>query len=211
MGTRTVAARQTTRLVQQTTQLGHPIVVLVKMVSGPLPQITVAQQLIIVLPTAETQARQRPEHGSHDADFAIAAADGGLLEVRLGELAKKQASSQEIKSFANTMTIDHGKANDELKNLASKLSISLPQNLSEKSQQKYDELAQKKGTSFDKAYSEMMVKDHQETIEKFQTEATNGLQPELRDWAGAKIPNLQHHLTMVKKINDSQNETSASQ
>lgn len=143
--------------------------------------------------------------GKRDADFVLAAIDGGLLEVRLGQLAMKQASSPDVKSFGKSMTIDHGKANDELTNLASKLNISTPDNLSEKSQQKYDDLSQKKGADFDKAYSKIMVEDHQETIEKFQTEAANGQLTEIRDWAGAKVPTLQHHLTMAQKMEDSLN------
>jgi putative membrane protein len=140
-----------------------------------------------------------------DADFLIAAADGGMLEVQLGELAKQNASSADVKEFARTMTIDHGKANAELKNLASKLRIDVPTRLSEKSQQKYNELSQKKGKEFDDAYSKLMVQDHQETIEKFRAESNNGQQHEIRTWAEAKIPNLQHHLEMAQKMNNGGN------
>jgi putative membrane protein len=141
------------------------------------------------------------QQGKSDADFVLAAADGGMLEVRLGELAMKQASSPNVQAFAKTMTIDHGKANEELKTIATKLNISVASGLSAKSQQKYDDLAQKKGGEFDKAYAGLMVSDHQETIEKFRTEANNGQQTEIRNWAEAKIPTLEHHLKMAERIN----------
>ena len=152
-------------------------------------------------------AQQRQD----DAQFVLAAADGGLLEVRLGEIAKQNASSRDVKEFARTMTIDHGKANEELKSLASKLNIETPKGLSEKSQQKLNELAQKKGKEFDEAYTKLMVEDHQETIEKFRVEATNGQRQEIRTWAEAKIPNLEHHLEMAQKMNSSGNGSSKGQ
>ncbi len=69
-----------------------------------------------------------------DTDFVLAAADGGLLELRLGELAKQNGSSPEVKEFAQTMIVDHGKANGELKDLAKRANIHVPDRLSEKSQ-----------------------------------------------------------------------------
>jgi len=142
------------------------------------------------------------QQGKSDVDFVLAAADGGLLEVRLGELAKQKGSSKDVKDFARSMTIDHGKANEELKSLAKKANISIPEGLSEKSQQKYNELAQKKGADFDAAYAKMMVADHQETIDKFRAEASNGQHQEIRDWAAAKIPTLEHHHEMAQKMDN---------
>ena len=109
------------------------------------------------------------------------------------------------------MTIDHGKANEELKSLASKLNIDTPKGLSEKSQQKLNELAQKKGKEFDEEYTKMMVADHQQTIEKFRAEATNGHRQEIRTWAEAKIPNLEHHLEMAQKMDSGGNGSSRGQ
>jgi putative membrane protein len=59
-----------------------------------------------------------------DTDFAIEAADGGMLEVELGKVAQQKASSAEVKKFAQMMVDDHTKANDELKALAAQKNIS---------------------------------------------------------------------------------------
>jgi putative membrane protein len=138
-----------------------------------------------------------------DVNFVLAAADGGLLEVQLGELAKQKGSFKEVTDFANTMITDHGKANSELKKLASKSDIFIPDVLSDKSQQKNNTLAQKTGSDFDPAYIKMMALDHQETIAMFRKEATNGQNKEIRDWAAAKIPTLEYHHKMAQQINNS--------
>jgi len=163
----------------------------------------------------QNEAKFKETNFEQDTDFAIAAATGGLLEVRLGELAAVSASSRQVKDFARQMVTDHGKANDELKDLAARKNISIPAALDEKGKEKYDELAKKTGTEFDQAYADFMVDDHKEDIDAFQREADNGSDPDLKAWAAEKIPVLQHHLSMAKTmkeaVKNAANNTSSKQ
>lgn len=79
-----------------------------------------------------------------DTKFALAAADGGLVEVKLAELAKVNGASKAVMSFADSMIKDHSKANEELKELAKEKKISLPMSLSDAKQKDYDDMAKKK-------------------------------------------------------------------
>jgi putative membrane protein len=133
-----------------------------------------------------------------DTEFAIKAADGGMLEVELGKLAQTKASSAEVKKFAQMMTDDHSKANDELKALASQKNISIPAALSDKHQEKVKDLSEKSGADFDKEYIDFMVEDHEEDIKAFEDEAENGNDAELKSWAAGKVTTLRHHLEMAK-------------
>ena len=138
-----------------------------------------------------------------DVQFAIAAADGGLLEIQLGNLALTNASSAEVKKFGQSMIDDHSGANKELAALASQKNITLPQTLSEKNQKHYDEFQQKKGKEFDEAYTDFMVKDHKEDIDEFKKEAEKGNDKDLQSWAQGKVPVLEHHLTMAQQAQES--------
>jgi putative membrane protein len=133
-----------------------------------------------------------------DTDFAINAADGGMLEVELGKLAQTKATSAEVKKFAQMMVDDHSKANDELKALASQKNISLPASLSDKHQNKLKDLTEKTGDEFDKDYIDFMVEDHEEDIDAFEKQAENGTDAELKSWAAGKVTTLRHHLEMAK-------------
>jgi len=137
---------------------------------------------------------------SPDKAFALKAADGGMAEVKLGALAEKNAGSAKVKEFGKTMVKDHSKVNDELKAVATTKQITLPTKLSGSKQSDYDKLAALKADQFDKAYSDLMVSSHLETIALFQAEATNGKDPELKKWAEAKLPALKHHLEMAKML-----------
>lgn len=133
-----------------------------------------------------------------DAEFAVKAADGGMLEVQLGELALKNATSPQVKEFAKQMVDDHGKGNAQLKELAGQKGISLPTVLSDKHQKKVDELSTKTGVEFDKAYADLMVKDHKADVDEFRKQSEKGSDPELKAWAGETLPMLEHHLQMAE-------------
>lgn len=137
-----------------------------------------------------------------DARFAVSAADGGMLEVELGKLAEKNASSQVVKDFSKHIIEDHSQANEELKAIALSKSISLPDALSEKYQEKVDKLSKKSGTEFDKDYIDLMVSDHKDDIKAFEKEAEKGNDPEIKAFAASKLPALKQHLKMAEEAQE---------
>jgi len=134
--------------------------------------------------------------------FVRAAAISDMYEVTAGKIALQRASSSAVKEFAQKMVDDHGKANAQLKALAEKKGISIPTVLSDKCQKKMDELSLKSGAEFDKAYADLMVKDHKEDVDEFKKESEKGNDPELRAWAGETLPTLEHHLKMAESNAD---------
>jgi len=137
-----------------------------------------------------------------DVEWATEIADASLLEVKLGELAQTKGSSPQVKELGKMMVTDHSKANEELTSLASQKNISLPNMLSDKSQQKFDKLATKTGTDFDKEYSSAMVEGHKDVLSKFKKESEDGKDADLRSWAEGKLPVLQHHLSMSEQTEE---------
>src|SRR5689334_5346937 len=81
---------------------------------------------------AQTGSANRMKHeagANPDHAFMTAAAQGGTAEVELGKLAKDHGSNDAVKNFGQHMIDDHSKANDELKDLASKKGVTLPTSL----------------------------------------------------------------------------------
>jgi putative membrane protein len=137
-----------------------------------------------------------------DTEFAVAAADAGMAEVQLGQLAQTNASSAAVKQFAQSMIDDHTKANEELKTLAQQKNITLPTSLSDKKKKKYDDLAEKRGEDFDKDYIDLMVSDHKDVVDAFEKEADKGKDPDVKTWASGKLAALRHHLEMAQQTQD---------
>ena len=144
-----------------------------------------------------------------DAEFAVEAADGGLMEVELGTLALTKASSPEVKQFAQMMVDEHGKANSELKSLAQQKNITLPTVMGNEMKRKYDNLSEKSGAEFDKEYMDLMVKDHKDDIEEFEEQAEESKDAEIKAWASSKVSTLRKHLQEAERIQESLKNTSS--
>ncbi len=128
------------------------------------------------------------------------AAQGGMAEVELGQLAEQNAQNPNVKAFAKRMVDDHSKANDQLKQLAAQEGVSLPTTLDAKDQATKDRLSKLQGAAFDKAYMHDMVMDHKKDVAEFKHESTAAKTPALRDWAQQTTPTLESHLQEAEKV-----------
>ena len=135
-----------------------------------------------------------------DKDFANKAAEGGIMEVDLGQLAASKATSQDVKDFGNRMVTDHGKASDELKQLASNKGLTLPAQPGAEEKKTSDALSKKTGKDFDKAYISDMVKDHEKDAKEFEKASKDLKDPDLKAWASKTLTVVQDHLKMAKQI-----------
>jgi putative membrane protein len=123
-----------------------------------------------------------------DKTFMKKAARGGMMEVAMGQVAEEKGQSEDVKSFGKRMVTDHGKANDELKSIASKKGVRLP-----------SKEPSTKWTS-DKAYIDMMVKDHEKDLAEFKEEASSGSDPDVKKFADDTAKVIQEHLDQAKEI-----------
>lgn len=133
------------------------------------------------------------------AEFLIKAASGGMMEVQLGEMAEKNSRSQGVKNFGIMMIKDHGKANEELKAIASAKDVSLPSTVNETHEKHINEMITLRGAEFDEKYMDMMVEDHQKDIELFERAAKID-DAEISDFANRTLPVLAKHLNAAQKI-----------
>jgi len=144
-----------------------------------------------------------------DKKFVTDAALGGMAEVELGKLATQKASSDGVKQFGQKMVDDHSKANDQLKEIASKESITIPDSLDSKHQSRIEKLSKLSGPDFDKAYIKDQVKDHKKDVSEFKSEAENGSNPNIKQFASTTLPTLQEHLSMAQDLSKNEKKSSA--
>jgi putative membrane protein len=142
---------------------------------------------------------------STDENFAKKAAQGGMAEVKLGQLAEQKGSSPEVKNFGRRMVQDHSKANNQLKDVTSPENIPLPNELDKSDQATYDRLSKLSGDAFDREYARDMVKDHSKDVSEFQKEAKNGKDESIRNFAAQTLPTLQNHLDQARQMDQAVN------
>lgn len=135
-----------------------------------------------------------------DREFMTKAAVGGMAEVELGRLASQKGVSNDVKTFGKHMVDDHSKANDELKQLASQKSVTLPTDLDAKHKETVDRLSKLNGAAFDNAYVSEMVRDHTEDVSEFEKQANQGQNSDVKGWAAKTLPTLRSHLQMIRDV-----------
>lgn len=156
--------------------------------------------LPLVLVSGVASAERGAARGklSHiDQKFVREAAQGGLAEVQLGQLAKDKAQSDEVKQFAQKMVDDHAKANEVLKSVAARENLTLPAEPNAEQKAVYDRLSKLSGAQFEREYMAQMVKDHDKTVDLFTREVEQGKNVELRDFAAQTLPTLSAHKNMA--------------
>lgn len=134
-----------------------------------------------------------------DSKFVTNASEGGLAEVKLGELAKEKGSNTSITSFAEQMVKDHAAANNQLKSVASSKGVTVPESMNAKDQALYDRLSKLSGSDFDRAYINAMVKDHQEDVAEFLKVSKTAKDPDIKAFAAKTLLILEHHLQMAEQ------------
>jgi putative membrane protein len=135
-----------------------------------------------------------------DSSFLKDAAQGGLMEVSLGELAQSNSSSQAVKDFGQRMVTDHGRMGEDVKSIASRQNVNLPGEISMMEKMTYERLSKKTGVEFDKAYIEDMVKDHKSDLAAFEKEVNSGSDPEAKAVAEKALPIIREHLRMAQQL-----------
>ena len=148
---------------------------------------------------AQDNGAAKKSAGGADHRFVMEAAQGGMAEVELGQVATQKAASDGVKKFGQRMVDDHTKANDQLKQIASQKNITLPTDIGAKNKATKDHLDKLSGAAFDKAYMTHMVQDHKKDVAEFQKEANSGKDADVKNFASQTLPTLQEHLKMAQE------------
>jgi|SRR5579871_2326918 len=150
-----------------------------------------------------SQARYHRTMSRSDRTFMREAAQGGIAEVKLGELAARQGERESVREFGQKMVDDHSKADDALNQIAQNKGITLPTEMDSDSRALYRRLSHLHGAAFDRAYIRAMRDDHSKDITAFRNEAHNGLDADVRDFASKTLDTVRHHYDMASDIANS--------
>ncbi len=133
-----------------------------------------------------------------DKKFIMKAAQGGMAEVQLAQLAQQKSTDDNVKKFAQKMIDDHTPANQKLTDLASSKGDTPPTELSAADQKMMSKLQGMDGKKFDSTYLKGQIKSHKDMLKLFTDESKKGSDPDLKAFADQTIPTVQSHITMAQ-------------
>ena len=180
-----------------------PIALLAQNPMGPPPSSTQPNQPQQTRPMQDSSTGMSNSDSSQsmkDKMFLRNAAEGGMAEVQLGQLAADKGSSQDVKDFGQKMVTDHTALNNDMAPIAQSMGVTVPKKLNKQHQAEYDKLNGLSGDDFDKEYITAMVKDHHKDLREFRDEATSASDPTLKAAVEKGVKVISEHTTMINKL-----------
>jgi putative membrane protein len=135
-----------------------------------------------------------------DAQFAVDAMNSHLTEIRLAELAMEKAIHPEVKKVAKMIADENQKATKELRELAVKKNISLPESIDDNAVNGYTTLNSKDVNDFDKAFCDRLVEEQKKSVERYDNASQDMTDADLRNYAASHIGNMRLHLDSAMNI-----------
>jgi putative membrane protein len=165
----------------------------IKLASATLGMTLLAAGLFITVPRVNAAITV----SMADKNFILAAAQGGMTEVKLGELAAQNGKRDDVKAFGQMMVKDHTAINDDLKALAAQKGVTLPDSLDAKHQGMVDKMAALTGSEFDDAYIASMIKAHKNDAKAFKAESAATQDADIKSFVDKSIPVVDGHLKRI--------------
>jgi putative membrane protein len=135
---------------------------------------------------------------SRDANWLKKTSSAEMKEITLGNLAQTNALNAQVKNFGSTLVNDHTTAKQQLTQVATSLSVTLPSELSRQDQAVITRFSKLNGDDFDRAFSSYMIQDHKKDIKDFQQENNRTSDASIQNFTTAQIPILQTHLSIAE-------------
>lgn len=134
-----------------------------------------------------------------DKKLIKTAAQSDETEITMAKLALSKTENADVKKYAQMMIDDHGKTSMQLKPIADAAGMPKP-DLKAKDKATAARLEGLSGSKFDMAYIQANVKSHQETATKMKAQAPAVTNPDLKSFATATLPVVEHHAMMAQEM-----------
>lgn len=151
--------------------------------------------------TRNSDTRKSEQLARGDRKFVQDAAESGMFEVQVAQLAAAKATDPAVKDFANKLVQDHQQANNELVQIANARHVELPAAPSRGQRHAIEKLAKKTGAEFDRDFvTQVGLKAHEKDIKAFEKAAGKLKDPELKAWVQKTLPHLREHYALAQKL-----------
>jgi putative membrane protein len=127
-------------------------------------------------------------------------ANGNLMEVSLGRMAQTKASNRAVRDFGERMVNDHSNMQQQLTSMASSNGASVRPALSTQQQLDMNHLQRLSGADFDRAYMEMMIRDHQDEVDRVESESQDNHSNPVQTLLNNSLPTLRQHLRLAQQV-----------
>ena len=150
--------------------------------------------------TATPVAAETTAAADHASQFLTDVIQTNNAEIKFGQAAQSQGSTQAVRDFGKMLVDDHTKANGQASEIAKAMNVAVPTSVKPYDMAEYNMVTGMKGAVVDKDFAAAMVKGHQKAVDMFQMEADSGDPAQVTDFAKQTLPTLKKHLEMAQSL-----------
>ena len=137
-----------------------------------------------------------------DRMFLTSTAQGAMYELALAHLALKKTSRDDIENYAKTIIADHSRLNPRLLGILRRNELSSPRTMKAEDRASYDHLKGLKGSSFDRAFTQVEAKDNQDDVATEQKEIASTSDATIRSFVEQVRMADEHHAEIGKSLDE---------
>ena len=131
----------------------------------------------------------------------MAASQSNQYEILAARAASVQSQDPRVRTFAQTMSQDHIRLSQDLRNAAVASGLPAPDSgMSSDHAMLLSGLQGLRGLDFDKTYARQQELAHAQAAAVVESFATAGLDPNLRKAAQSALPSIREHLKMAQQL-----------
>jgi putative membrane protein len=140
---------------------------------------------------------------AQDLNYLQTSISGDRFEITGGKLAMEKGTKAQIRALGERLIKDHSKSLQDSLALAKADGVTAPQAPTPSMVWELNTVGAMTGRAFDKSYSSLEVKDHEQDIEETMFEVKHGTKPEIKASAKKELPVLRMHLALATKASHS--------
>lgn len=159
--------------------------------------IAFAAAILLLSGSAATAQTRQTTLNAVDRRFLTKAAEGNVAEVTISKLALEKSRNGEVRKVAQMLVTEHSRANFELKPIAGKHNVRLPNTPSARHRAEYRRLSRLSGAAFDREYMRGQIKDHLNTIALFRSTVRAGRDADIQAYAREYLPAIENHTVHI--------------
>jgi predicted outer membrane protein len=140
--------------------------------------------------------------GPADRDVLVRVRLAGLWEIPSGRMAQDHSNNARVKEVGRILESDHIKLDDQVRALAAKLNVPLPDRPNPQQQSWLDDMAGKSGTSFDRAFADFLRGAHGAIFPLLANDRAGTHNSAMREFAEVGVNVVMKHMSLLESTND---------
>jgi putative membrane protein len=141
-----------------------------------------------------------PSVSPEEQHFMTQAAQANLSEIDMARIVMQKSDNTEVRDYAHMMRSDHTSALQDLTDLMIDKNVPAPKTIAADTQRDISRMNNLTGPEFDREYVNMMVSDHQKTVELFRDMQANAQNPDVKKYVEKALPTIEMHLDKAQQL-----------